>query len=781
MKSYDEFLRSKARHPEKWGKPCGDIHPSLFPFQSAIVRWAVEKGRAAIFAGCGMGKTRMQIEWARQLGARTLFLAPLAVAHQTVAEAKILGMDLQYRRAEDPAAKFVITNYEMLKAMDPSAYGAVVLDESSILKSFMGKTKRAIIEAFSETPYRLACTATPAPNDHMELGNHADFLGIMASNEMLARWFINDTMSAGNYRLKGHAEDSFWEWVSSWAACAEKPSDISPEFDDSRYMLPPLEVHEVKIIESITSFIADERGAAAYAGDAQLSFVRTASLSATQIWRDKRETCERRCAEVAKLVAAEPDEAWTIWCDTNDEADELKSLLPGSVEVRGSDSILEKERKLSAFSDGSAKIMISKPEIAGWGLNWQHSARVVFVGLTYSFERVYQALRRSYRFGQSRPVHAFFVVTESEGNVMATVKAKEAEHQRMLSAMVRSTQVHGMKARQSEIELVHREIKSAEGIGWKLYNGDCVRVAEGLPSDSVDFSVYSPPFSNLYIYSDSEADMGNSSDHAEFFEHYAWLIRENLRITKPGRLCAVHCKDLPLYKGRDGAAGLYDFPGDIIQAYSEAGWTYHSRVTIWKDPVTEMQRTKNHGLLHKNFTGRRECVRQGMADFLLVFRKWTPDMPDGQIQGMPKPGEYEGEEPPTEWNDEVDYSIQVWQRYASPVWFDIRQTDVLDYEGARDEKDERHICPLQLGVIRKALALWSQKGDLVFSPFTGIGSEGVSAIKMGRRFVGAELKPNYWNIAVKMLTSAAEAAVEPDLFSALPLPLLPGSSGVDSE
>jgi hypothetical protein len=261
--------------------------------------------------------------------------------------------------------------------------------------------------------------------------------------------------------------------------------------------------------------------------------------------------------------------------------------------------------------------------------------------------------------------------------------------------------------------------------------------------------------------------MGNSADDIEFFEHYKFLIKELHRVTQPGRLSAVHCKDLPLYHNRDGAAGLKDFPGMIIRAHEECGWTYHSRVTIWKDPVIEMQRTKNHGLLHKNFSVRSEVTRQGMADYVIVFRKWDGIEGTESIEPVKqnrKPGDYIGEAPPVSFDSDRDYSIQVWQRYASPVWFDINQTNVLNKAQARENSDEKHICPLQLDVIARCVDLWTNKGDLVLSPFAGIGSEGYESIRLGRRFIGIELKESYFTVAVKNLKEAEEKKSIPTLF-----------------
>lgn len=327
-------------------------------------------------------------------------------------------------------------------------------------------------------------------------------------------------------------------------------------------------------------------------------------------------------------------------------------------------------------------------------------------------------------------------------------------------------------------------LNQASGTGWQMYNGDCCEVLKGIPDNSIHFGIHSPPFVNLYIYSDSEADMGNCAGRVEFSEHYKFVARELYRVTMPGRICAVHCKDLPAYKGRDGAAGLVDFPGDCIRVFEESGWQFHSRCTIWKDPVIEMQRTKNHGLLYKELCKDSTNSRQGMADYLIAFRK-CGEVAEPVTTGTERFMRYVGMEPPAcdaiaqdagvrvpamngngRWpkNNPFEglgeaerlWSIMCWQKYASPVWFDIDQTNVLNYEMARSDADEKHICPLQLDVIERAIHLWSNPGDVVLSPFAGVGSEGVGAIRLGRKFVGIELKDTYFNHACHHLRKAVQ-------------------------
>lgn len=759
---YDDFIRRKKQSYESVGHTPGELNAGLFGFQRAIVDWAIRRGRAAIFADTGLGKTLMQVAWAsevvRYTGGRVLILAPLCVAQQTVMEAARFGIDVTYRRDEgDLPDGITITNYEMAKAFDFSRFVGVVLDESSILKSYMGKTKQFLIDAVQPVTYRLACTATPSPNDFLELGNHAEFLGVMPSNEMIMRFFINDTMNAGGYRLKGHARGDFWRWIASWAMCISNPSDLG--YPDEGYNLPELKVNW--LIVNVDDLPVS---------GGQL--FRHVEMNATSVHAEGRITCERRAEAIAGVIADKSSEPFLIWCNTNYEADAIASRVFGSVECRGSDTIEKKERALLGFSGGQVKTLVTKPSIAGFGMNWQHCANMAFVGLSYSYEDYYQAIRRCWRFGQKREVNVYIACAESETAILETIKRKEAQHMEMKQEMVSTISSHHRGVEKNDTP--YFGVKSGEG--YTLHHGDCVHVAKMIESESVGYSVFSPPFSNLYIYSDSDYDMGNCVDDSEFLEHFRHLVREILRITKNGRLCSVHCKDLPRYKGRDGSAGLSDFPGMCIRMFEEEGWQYHSRVTIWKDPVIEMQRTKNHGLLYKQLCKDSAASRQGMADYIISFRKWgdSEQFNDPVTTGGERFCDYKGMTQCQPAARDIGmarseeerarlYSIAVWQRYASPVWFDINQTNVLNYQLGKDGDDEKHICPLQLDVIERCVELWSNPGDLVYSPFTGIGSEGFVAVSMGRKFVGSELKKGYFELAAKNIDDARKE--QADLFS----------------
>lgn len=408
------------------------LNGAMFPHQEAVTRFALEKGRAALFLDTGLGKSLCALEWGRVVVEATnlpvLMLAPLAVAAQHQREAEKFGIDAKAIRepSEITGPRVYVTNYERLDRFSPDEFGGVILDESSILKSFTGKTTRALISAFAATPYRLACTATPAPNDHAELGQHAEFLGAMSQTGMLTRWFLHDSADTGNWRLKGHAVSDFWSWVASWSRCVATPSDLG--FSDAGFTLPPLDLrrHVLKADRSV------DRGAEK---DGQARLFRIPDTSATAIHREKRMTTDARSELIAELVAAEPGEPWVVWCDTDYEADALTARIPDAVEVRGSMSAELKEARLTAFSTGQARVIITKPSVAGFGLNWQHCARTAFVGLSFSYESFYQAVRRCHRFGQPRQVVVHVACSDTEEAIWNVVNRKAGDHDAMKREM----------------------------------------------------------------------------------------------------------------------------------------------------------------------------------------------------------------------------------------------------------------------------------------------------------------------------------------------------------
>lgn len=734
MHAYAEFLETKRLICSPVGFAVnGRLSPALFPFQRDIVRWALRLGRAAIFADCGMGKTLMQLEWARHVTKQTqghvLILAPLAVASQTQREGEKFGIAVTVAKSHDEVkGPITVTNYERMDRFDLSAFVGVVLDESSILKSYDGAMRTQIIEAFAKTPFRLACTATPAPNDYMELGNHSQFLGVLSRSEMLATFFVHDGGETQTWRLKGHAQQKFWDWVCSWAVMVSKPSDLLDS--DERFILPPLRWHH----ERIESHAVPD--GLLFALEAQTLQERIRARSATV------EERAQRCTDLIKTKGG----TWIVWCNLNKEAEAICRILPEAVEVRGTDPAEMKEARLMEFVNGTVRVLVSKSSICGFGMNFQHCHQVAYLGLSDSYESLYQSIRRCWRFGQQHPVDAYVVTADIEGEVVRNIQRKETNAARMRKEMMsrmREMMREAVQAKTTDRYVAYeRETKSGEG--WVMELGDSVELLKALKAESVDYTIFSPPFSSLYTYSASERDMGNCRSQEEFLAHFRFLVSDLLRVTKPGRLLSFHCMNLPTSKAHFGYIGLRDFRGDLIRLFQEAGWIYHSEVCIWKDPVTAMQRTKALGLLHKQLKKDSCLSRQGIPDYVVTMRK-------------------PGENPQRVSHTNKSFPVSKWQAWASPIWMDINPSDTLQFRSAREDKDERHICPLQLEVIRRALILWSNPRDFVLSPFAGIGSEGYVAIELGRRFLGMELKRSYYEQAYRNLQAAEQKACE--LFS----------------
>lgn len=728
---YIDFLKTKKTAIKKTGFEIGDdeMNDAMFDFQKYCVKKALSAGKYALFEDCGLGKTLQQLEWAKKVAEHTgkpvLILAPLGVIRQTICEGEKFGYKVNEIGLtvfdQDLPEGIYITNYENMDSIDAYLFSGVVLDESSILKNFDGKTKQMLIDEFSNTPYKLCCTATPSPNDVMELCNHAEFLNVMRRNEMLAMYFVHDGGNTSSWRLKGHAERSFWDFVSTWAVMLTSPSDIG--FDGSKYVLPALNIEEV--------FIETPKR------DNGMLF-NDIAVSATSFHKELRETQDVRMRKVAEMVNGS-DEQFIVWIGHDDEGKILRGLIPDAVEVKGSDSKQYKKDNLLGFADGKFRVLITKLKIAQFGLNYQNCHNQIFASLDFSFEATYQGIRRSYRFGQKMDVNIYLIVTDTMQNVRASIMEKQSSFLNMQKKMSEATK----RNTENKIKVEKMEMtKIYKSEHCDIRMGDCVQLIKSVPDESVGFSIFSPPFAELYTYSDKLEDMGNSKDYKEFFIAFNFLVKELYRVMWSGRNVAVHCMDLPIQKGKEGFIGLRDFSGMILSAFQEAGFIYHSRVTIWKNPVTEMQRTKALGLLHKQVKKDAAMSRVGIPDYLMVFRK------DG------------GHEHPVHCGIDVD----TWQKYASPVWMDIDYSNTLNAAKGREEKDEKHVCPLQLDTIRRAITLWSNEGDTVLTPFLGIGSEVHQAIMMRRFGVGFELKESYFNEAVKNCKGAEIEALAPKLF-----------------
>ncbi len=752
MKNYSEFLATKRYKVTNQGRDIDrdTIHPKLFEWQKDVTKWAIKKGRGAIFLDTGLGKTMQQVEWAKLLGENTLIIAPLSVARQTVKEALKVDTEVRYVRSQselDINHKLWITNYDMIEEFDFTKFGAVVLDESSILKSIGGKTRLKLTELCRHIPYKLCCTATPAPNDYIELGNHAEFLGVCKMSEMLAMFFINankehtfsyegivyrkkgHNKDGTEWRLKHHAEQHFFEWLASWAVTMTKPSDLG--YDDDGFILPPLNIEPI--------FISGD-----YKPKDQLFFTHLHGI--TDRVKVRNETLDSKLDKLKEIVAKDSGQ-WIIWCGLDSESKAAKTVLgDNAVEVKGSDTIDYKIRTLEDFQDGKFQILVTKSKIAGYGMNFQNASNAVFLGLNDSWETYYQSIRREWRYGQTRPVNVYPIIHEVETEVYQNIMRKDAMAKRLKVALIEQIKDYekGELGLNTKIETDYQE-KTIHGKNWTAMLGDsCLRLKE-IPENSIDLSIYSPPFADLFTYTASERDLGNSQDWAEFFEHYSFIIREILRVTKLGRLTCVHTSDIPAMAQRDGYIGLRDFPGEVIRAYGKEGWVFVGRCFVDKNPQAQAIRIHSQALLFVQLRKDSSHSRPCLIDQVLLFKK--PG--DNEVPIMPvKNGELDNE---------------TWIEWAHGIWTGIRETDTLQFSSARGQDDEKHIAPLQLGTIERCIKLYSNPNETILTPFGGIGSEAYMAIKLGRKAILIELKPEYFNVAINNLKQAE--SIKKDLFS----------------
>lgn len=720
MPGYETFLQSKRRKATTHGVIVApdDISHVLYPWQRDVVSWAIRLGSAAIFADCGLGKTLMQLAWAdiMRQGDSALIVAPLGVTGQTIREAVNLGMVVaRLESGAPPAAGVYITNYERLHKLDPGDWAAVVLDESSILKSIDGKTRTRLITMWGDVEFKLCCTATPAPNDVSELANHAAFVGAMSRVEMLASFFVHDD---NGWRLRGHAHDAMWMWVASWAMWVRTPADLG--HDATGYELPALTVTDDVITH-------DEASPGELFASSGLGGVGSRS-------KMRRATMPARIQRAAEIINGS-SEQWVVWCGLNDEGRGILAAVgDDAVLIEGKDSEADKVQREQDWREGRSRVLITKPKIFGFGMNWQHCSRMMFLGLGDSYEQYYQAIRRCWRFGQTNQVEVVIVTSDAEGEVAANVKRKELAALEMadrVTAAIRETQINEMEGSVASDPAPYRKDEE-RGDGWRIMLGDCVERIREIESESVGLSVFSPPFASLYTYSNSDRDMGNCANHDEFFSHYKHLLPELLRVTMPGRRCATHVQQISLLKGVHGVIGWFDFRAEVVRAMIEAGWIYDGEVVIDKCPQAQAIRTKAKQLMFTQLKKDQAWMRPAMADYILLFRA-PGDNPEPVL---------------------TDVDNEEWIQWARPIWYGIKESDTLQRASARGSNDDRHICPLQLGTIERCIRLWSNRDDLILSPFAGIGSEGYQALKLDRRFVGMELKESYWKVAARNLQGA---------------------------
>lgn len=738
---YNEFLEKKNNRVVASGIQIdkNQIHDMLFDYQKDCVIWACKKGKCAIFLDTGLGKTFILLEYARLLNEKTLIISPLSVAKQTSNEAKKIDIDLQYVRDQNEinGNLLFITNYEMIDNFDFDTFNTVILDESSIIKSVSGVYKKKLIEKCKNVKYKMACTATPAPNDNVEIGNHAEFLNICTYQEMLSMFFINankeftikqlngkltykkGTNKGGQeWRLKHHAENKFYEWLSSWAICFTEPQELNYEYE---YKLPKLNI--IKHIIDI-DYQSKKNG--------YLFFPGLKGLEDRVEY--KRKNIKEKIEKLKSILNI--NEQFIIWCTLQDESKEIKNNID-CIEVKGKDNFEYKIKMFEDFQNKKYNILLTKGKIAGFGLNFQNANNMVFFGLNDSWEMFYQCIRRQWRYGQYKEVNVHIILTNFELEIYDNIMRKDMQAKRLKKGLIEHIK------RYEEGELKMKEIEYNENYQSKKVKeknftailGDSCEEVKQIDSNMIDLSIYSPPFADLFVYSDSVRDLGNCNNSKIFYEQYSFIVKELLRVTKVGRLSCVHCMDIPALAQKDGYIGVKDFPGDLIRLHIDNGWTFYGRCFIQKNPQAQAIRTHSKALLFAQLRRDSSDSRPALIDQILIFKK---------------PGKNQIPVNPVE-NKELDNDT--WINWAHGIWTDIQETNTLQYYEARAKDDEKHICPLQLETIERCIKLYSNPNELIFTPFMGIGSEIFQALKYKRKGMGIELKESYFNTALKNLYS----------------------------
>lgn len=692
------------------------FNPTLFAHQEWIVKLALDRERFAMFADAGFGKSFMECEWARQVtayhGGRTLIVAPLSVCPQTIEEAeKFYGDDLKIAdlRERSDLAEWLesgsgigITNFEKIDGTTEALpVEAVVIDESSALKASMGSRRTAIIAAFKGVRWKLCGTATPAPNDRVEYAEHAYFLDqVRSTREFLAAFFVNRD---GSWQLKAHGVDAFYRHLASWSVFMRSPKRYG--FPDVNEDIPPMTIGHGFLLDG--GKVVD----------------RFPTLKPQVI------------ADLCNIKHS--DEPVLVWVTFDEEANQLAELIPDSIQLSGKTSQKRRDEIIEGFRAGDGpRVLICKPAMCSFGLNFQACRIQVFSTITDSWERTYQAIRRSYRFGQTKPVIVYIPITDMDTAMCTNVMSKQSTYDqdaiRQEEAFISVLRPKDTAEKRVIVTEPQAEIDRAEGDNWTMIHGDCIAHMPTMDADSMDLAVFSLPFANLFTYSSAIADMGNVKSDIEYKLQWKFFAERLYRVMKPGRNVAIHIQDIIRFAGQHGVRHTYDFPSDVRDGMQAAGFLYRSRISIDKDPQLQAVRTKDNNLLFVTLERDALDSHSQAGEYVLVFSK---------------PGKNEVPVKAT------DITNTEWIRWAHHIWYDIRETDVLNAALAREDADERHLCALQLGLIERCVRLWSNPGETVLSPFAGIGSEGYESLSWGRKFYGVELKQSYWQTGCNFLAA----------------------------
>jgi DNA modification methylase len=834
---YQELISKKVVTAKKSGFDVDPktLHSSLFNHQRDIVAWNLEGGSRAVFASFGLGKTRINIETNRSIiereGGKALFIAPLGVRQEfTKKDGPAIGVDIVYCKnmveVEAANTPYIITNYERVRSgdIDPNYFTVCSLDEASVLRSTGSDTFEVFMTAFKTVKYKFVYTATPSPNRFLELINYAHFLGVMDRGQALTRFFKRDSQKAGNLKIHPHKEREFWFWVCSWAVMIYRPSDLG--YSDEGYNLPEMDVvwHEIPADHSKAWDQADENG--------QRFLLKHEAMGIIESAKEKRETILPRLEKAKQILEKYEDGSnWLLWHHLEGERAAIEKAFPQSSSVYGSLDLEERENRIIAFSDGEIKMLNTKPELSGSGCNFQHFCHQnIFLGINYDFNDFIQAIHRTHRFQQPKTVQVHIIHTESERSVVAAMKVKWAQHLELQENMRSIVSEHGLNNLRMVTALqrtatVERQV--ASGVDWEFVNNDCVLETALMETDSVGLTVTSIPFSNHYEYTPSYLDFGHTDNDNHFFAQMDYLIPELLRVTKPGRICAIHVKDRIFYGSQTGIgfSTVNPFHAKTLFAFMQHGWEYMGMAVVPTDVVAENNQT--YRLTYGEMVKDGTKMGFGSPEFLLIFRKpqtdkgkayadepviheresyslgrWQIDadaiwrssgnrMVDIQSlvkmanseKGLSKVRkefseffntcgyDYEKHVEIAEALGDANRLPKVFSLVTPPlsenhkdwIWDDILRMRTLNMNQALKRK-EQHVCPLQLDLIERTIERYSNPGDLVYEPFGGIGSVPFTAVKMGRKAKAAELNSDYWKDGCSYMRQAEAGKNIPTLF-----------------
>lgn len=831
--SYKKFLERKIVIAKDYGtdKLKSSIDSKLLPHQKAIVKWSISGGRRAIFASFGLGKTMMQLEIARKIIEITkkpfLVCMPLGVIGEFKDDLKFLdsSMEIKYITDSDTIEEYksviYCTNYERIRKGDVKAdkFGGVSFDEASMIRNLKTQTTNYVLKYFSKINYRFVATATPTPNDFIEILNYADYLGVIDRGHALTRFFQRDSTKAGNLKLYQNKKEEFWKWVSTWAVFINKPSDLG--YDDTGYLLPPLNLieHEVEHIEK--GIITNKKG------DIVLFKDNTKSLIDTS--REKRDTIDLRLSKAWDVVNKNPCSNWLIWHHLEAERQAINKKFRDEYSIKsvyGSQKNTEKEDLLIRFKRGDYQILSTKPKIAGSGCNFQHSCNnMVFVGIDYKFNDFIQAVHRCYRFKQEKQVNVHIIFTQNERHVLKALKDKWRKHIELQTEMINLVREYGLNKNKIKSDMKRQMFKnkrSAKIGGAEVYNNDTVLFHKSQKDDVYDMILTSIPFGDHYEYSDNYNDMGHNHGNDNFFKQMDYLTPHLLRCLKAGKIAAIHVKDRIRYSYQNGTSftTIDDFSGKTVSHFQKHGFYLMGKITVTTDVVRENNQTYRLGWSEQCKDATKMGV--GLPEYILLFRKAPTENNNayGDVPCKKTKKEYSRAnwqlDAHAYWKSDgnrflsskelkqrdVKSICAYWKKHNlkevysfnehlnicevlesqgklsslfmtlpqhsnnTLVWTDINRMKTLNTNQS-NRKKQKHICPLQLDLIERLINRYSMKGDVICDPFGGLFSTAYKALEMQRKCISVELNPDYYDDGLYYLKAIEYKINVPTLFDIL--------------